>query len=131
MCTYNTEKIEITGSGKGAQGWFSLTDATVYFDHPVHAMAEHTLNIDFRNPGRGPAARVAVELTAESARALAAACPDRPLTGRLARQHAGFRNRARRRAVALVRPPVRDSRLPMSVPRVTIEVYRGSAGGMQ
>jgi len=73
MCTYNTEKIEITGSGKGEQAWFSLTDATVYFDHPVHAMAEHTLNIDFRNPGKGPAARVAVELTAESARALAAA----------------------------------------------------------
>ncbi len=73
MCTYNTEMIEINGSGKGAAGWFALTDATVYFDHPVHAMAEHTLNIDFRNPGQGPSARVAVELTAESARALAAA----------------------------------------------------------
>jgi Family of unknown function (DUF6295) len=45
----------------------------VYFDHPVHAPAEHTLNIDFRNPARGPAARVAVELTAESARELARA----------------------------------------------------------
>ena len=73
MCTYNTEKIQVAGSGKGAAGWFPLTDATVYFDHPVHALAEHTLNIDFLNPGRGPAARVAVELTAESARALAAA----------------------------------------------------------
>jgi hypothetical protein len=73
MCTYNTEKIQVTGSGKGASGWFALTDATVYFDHPVHAMADHTLNIDFLNPGRGPSARVAVELTAESARALAAA----------------------------------------------------------
>ena len=73
MCTYNTEKIEVTGSGKGASGWFALTDATVYFDHPVHAMADHTLNIDFLNPGQGPSARVAVELTAESARALAAA----------------------------------------------------------
>jgi hypothetical protein len=73
MCTYNTEKIEITGSGKGASGWFSLTDATVYFDHPVHAMAEHTLNIDFLNPAKGPSARVAVELTAESAWVLAAA----------------------------------------------------------
>jgi Family of unknown function (DUF6295) len=73
MCTYNTEKVEIVGSGKGTSGWFSLTDATVYFDHPVHAMAEHTLNIDFLNPAKGPAARVAVELTAESARALAAA----------------------------------------------------------
>jgi Family of unknown function (DUF6295) len=73
MCTYNTEKIEIAGSGKGAEGWFKLSDATVYFDHPVHAMAEHTLNIDFINPAKGPSARVAVELTAESARALAAA----------------------------------------------------------
>jgi hypothetical protein len=73
MCTYNTEKIEVVGSGKGAGGWFALTDATVYFDHPVHAMADHTLNIDFLNPAKGPAARVAVELTADSARALAAA----------------------------------------------------------
>jgi hypothetical protein len=73
MCTYQTEKIEIAGSGKGADGWFSLSGATVYFDHPVHAMAAHTLNIDFINPAKGPSARVAVELTAESARALAAA----------------------------------------------------------
>jgi len=73
MCTYTTEKVEITGSGKGAGGWFALSDATVYYDHPVHAMAEHTLNIDFRNPGKGPSARVAVELTAESARALVGA----------------------------------------------------------
>jgi hypothetical protein len=73
MCTYNTEKLDVTGSGKGATGWFAVTDATVYFDHPVHAMADHTLNIDFLNPAKGPSARVAVELTAESARALAAA----------------------------------------------------------
>lgn len=73
MCTYLTEKIGITGSGKGAAGWFALSDATVYFDHPQHASAEHTLNIDFLNPGQGPGARVAVELAAESARALARA----------------------------------------------------------
>src|SRR3954466_274067 len=70
MCTYRTEKIKISGSGKGAQGWFRLTDATVYFDHPQHAPAEHTLNIDFINPGQGPSARVAVELTEEAARDL-------------------------------------------------------------
>jgi uncharacterized protein DUF6295 len=70
MCTYLTEKIKITGSGKGASGWFGVSDASVYFDHPVHAAAEHTLNIDFLNPGRGPQARVAVELTAASAREL-------------------------------------------------------------
>jgi Family of unknown function (DUF6295) len=73
MCTYLTEKIKITGSGKGASGWFGVSDASVYFDHPVHAAAEHTLNIDFLNPGKGPSARVAVELTAESARELARA----------------------------------------------------------
>ena len=73
MCTYLTEKIEVAGSGKGAGGWFGLTEASVYFDHPVHAPAEHTLNIDFLAPERGPSARVAVELTAESARALAKA----------------------------------------------------------
>jgi hypothetical protein len=47
-----------------------VTDATVYFDHPVHAPAEHTLNIDFIDPAAGPSARVAVELTAASAREL-------------------------------------------------------------
>lgn len=73
MCTYLTEQIKVAGSGKGAGGWFGLTDASVYFDHPVHASAEHSLNIDFLNPGQGPSARVAVELTAESARALAKA----------------------------------------------------------
>jgi hypothetical protein len=73
MCTYATEKIEIAGSGKGPDGWFRVTDATVYFDHPVHAPEEHTLNIDFLNPQRGPSARVAVELNATSARALVAA----------------------------------------------------------
>jgi hypothetical protein len=70
MCTYLTEKIKISGSGKGAAGWFRLSGASVYFDHPVHAMVEHTLNIDFRNEGQGPSARVAVELTAASAREL-------------------------------------------------------------
>ena len=73
MCTYLTEKIDVSGSGKGAAGWFKLSEASVYFDHPVHAPAEHTLNIDFLNPAQGPSARVAVELTAESARALAQA----------------------------------------------------------
>jgi len=70
MCTYTTEFAEITGSGKGRDGWFKLNTATVYYDHPVHAPADHTLNIDFADPDAGPAARVAVELTAESALAL-------------------------------------------------------------
>jgi len=73
MCTYQTEKLDVEGSGKGTAGWFALSQAIVYVDHPQHAPAEHTLNIDFLNPQQGPAARVAVELTAQSARALAAA----------------------------------------------------------
>jgi hypothetical protein len=71
MCTYATIRAAADGSAKGPGGsWFHITDATVYFDHPVHAMAEHTLNIDFAAPADGPGARVAVELTASSARAL-------------------------------------------------------------
>jgi hypothetical protein len=83
MCTYRTEKIAIEGSGKGSQGWFGLSHATVYVDHPQHARYEHTVNIDFINPAHGPSARAAVELTEEAAlalvdaigRALAAAPP--------------------------------------------------------
>ena len=74
MCTYATARCAVDGSAKGPGGaWFHVTDATVYFDHPVHAMAEHTLNIDLADPAAGPGARVAVELTAESARGLVAA----------------------------------------------------------
>ncbi|MGF1424878.1 DUF6295 family protein [Kitasatospora sp. LaBMicrA B282] len=74
MCTYLTVKDQIDGSAKGPGGsWFHVSDVTVYFDHPVHAMAEHTLNIDLTDPSKGPGARVALELTADSARALVAA----------------------------------------------------------
>jgi Family of unknown function (DUF6295) len=72
VCTYDTVQTEVTGSGKGAGGWFGLTQASVYYDHPVHMQAEHTLNIDFADPEAGPSQRVAVELTAASARALVA-----------------------------------------------------------
>jgi hypothetical protein len=73
MCTYQTQTLRVSGSGKGPDGWFRLTDASVYYDHPVHAIPEHTLNIDFRRPADGPGARVAVELDPVSARALAEA----------------------------------------------------------
>jgi hypothetical protein len=71
MCTYQTMKIQADGSAKGATGWFGLTNALVYVDHAVHAPYTHTVNIDFVDPSAGPSARVAVELTEESARALA------------------------------------------------------------
>jgi hypothetical protein len=74
MCTYATSRAAVSGSAKGPNGsWFHVTAATVYFDHPVHALAEHTLNIDLTDPADGPSARVAVELTADSARALVVA----------------------------------------------------------
>lgn len=73
MCTYLTETVPVDGSGKGARGWFRLTSASVYVDHPVHAPYGHTVNIDLAAPELGPGARVAVELTEESARELAAA----------------------------------------------------------
>ena len=71
MCTYATVSTPLEGSAKGPGGrWFAVTDGVVYFDHPVHALAEHTLNIDFSAPADGPGARVAVELTATAALAL-------------------------------------------------------------
>ncbi len=73
MCTYQTEKLVVSGSGKGPDGWFSLSSATVYFDHPAHYPAEHSLNIDFLNLGDSAPSRVAVELDAASARELARA----------------------------------------------------------
>jgi hypothetical protein len=74
MCTYATVKTTLRGSAKGPEGrWFHLTDGTVYFDHPVHAMADHTLNIDLADPSKGPGQRVAIELTAASARELVTA----------------------------------------------------------
>lgn len=73
MCTYQTERVALRGSGKGATGWFSVREATVYVDHPVHAPDLHTLNVDLRNPDLGASARVALELDAPSARALARA----------------------------------------------------------
>jgi hypothetical protein len=73
MCTYQTTTLAVTGSGKGSRGWFALSDASVYLDHPVHAPATHTLNVDLLNPDAGPEFRVALELDPRSARALASA----------------------------------------------------------
>ncbi len=71
MCTYQTETLSLRGSAKTPEGWTAMTDASVYFDHPVHYPAGHALLIDVLNPSKGPSARVALELSAESARDLA------------------------------------------------------------
>ncbi len=70
MCTMIGTQIELAGCGKGAAGWFDVSQANVTFDHPFRAPVEHALNIDFVDEALGPGARVAVELSAESARAL-------------------------------------------------------------
>jgi hypothetical protein len=73
MCTNIVEKAALAGSGKGKAGWFPLSGANVSYDHPFHVDLEHALNIDFVNEDAGLDARVAVELSVDSARALAEA----------------------------------------------------------
>ena len=73
MCTMIVQQVEIEGSGKGAGGWFALRQVNVSYDHPFHAPLEHALNIDFVNETKGVAARVAVELTPDSAMKLVSA----------------------------------------------------------
>ena len=68
MCSYIVEKAALVGSAKGRNGWMKIDSANVYFDHPYHAQLDHALGIDFVNTGARE--RVAVELSAESARAL-------------------------------------------------------------
>lgn len=70
MCTTISAKLAIAGAGKGADGWFAVDHAYVGYDHPTQAPAEHAVLLDFVNEARGPAARVALELTIESARDL-------------------------------------------------------------
>jgi hypothetical protein len=72
MCTYLTSTEPVAGTGLGAHGWFPIEHAVVYFDHPQEAPVEHALCIDFRAGAEADASqRVAVELDARSARALA------------------------------------------------------------
>lgn len=70
MCTNVTRRTTVAGSAKGPAGWFAVDTAIVYYDHPFHAPDEHTLNIDLVNEADGAPARVAVELSAASAREL-------------------------------------------------------------
>ena len=70
MCTSISATSAVAGAGKGARGWFPLTQATVAFDHATHTGAEHALLLDFTNYDLGTANRVAVELDLDSARAL-------------------------------------------------------------
>src|SRR5688500_8739544 len=72
MCTMIAMKIPVTGGGKGATGWFSVSEAIVGYDHTTYMKNEHALLLDFVNPDLDPSARVAVELDIASAKALLA-----------------------------------------------------------
>ncbi len=71
MCSYIVDKVRLKGSAKGPNGWLNVDTANVFFDHPFHAPLDHALGIDFINEKDGARERVAVELSAESARQLA------------------------------------------------------------
>jgi hypothetical protein len=70
MCTMIAQQVKIDGCGKGTNGWFTLREADVSYDHPFNAPFEHALNIDFVNEAQGPGSRVAVELSVDAARSL-------------------------------------------------------------
>jgi hypothetical protein len=72
MCTYATIRTAITGSAKGpGSPWMRAAEMTIYLDHPVHALEDHTVNIDVTGANADPGVRVAMELSPESARRLA------------------------------------------------------------
>lgn len=73
MCTAIVEIARVTGSAKGRDGWFGVSHAVVTYDHPTHLQREDAVLIDLVDRARGPDARVAVELSLESARDLRAA----------------------------------------------------------
>jgi len=81
VCTWITERLTVSGHGKGVADWMPLTRANVYYDHPVSAPLDHALIIDFVNEGAGTGARVSVELSAESARELLRAIESALTTG--------------------------------------------------
>jgi hypothetical protein len=73
VCTSIVEVVRADGAGKGGDGWFDLTHSVVSYDHPHHALLEEAITIDFVNAAFGPGARVAVELTLQSAKELSGA----------------------------------------------------------
>lgn len=72
MCTSISHTSAVDGAARGPGGWFPLAQATVAYDHPAHAGAEHAVLLDFANYQLGTGARVAVEMDLGSARALLA-----------------------------------------------------------
>ena len=72
MCTMISLQTAVSGSGKGATGWFPISQANVGYDHATHSQLDHALLLDFVNPALGVGARVAVEMDIASGKALVA-----------------------------------------------------------
>lgn len=70
MCTMIAEKAAVTGFGKGTPAWIQVNQVNVSYDHPSQMSDEHALNIDFVDESQGLGARIAVELTPQSAQQL-------------------------------------------------------------
>ncbi len=73
MCTSILEIVKTDGMGKGGEGWIDLTHAVVSYDHPHHALFEDAITLDFVNQALGPGSRIALEISLEAAKDLAAA----------------------------------------------------------
>ena len=71
MCSYIVEKLSCSAAPRPGDAWRRIDTAHVYFDHPCDAPLDHALSIDFLNHSAGSRDRVAVELSADSARELA------------------------------------------------------------
>ena len=70
MCTAISATTSIKGAGKGPQGWFSITLATVGYDHATHTGAKHALLLDFANYELGTEARIGLEMDVASGKVL-------------------------------------------------------------
>lgn len=73
MCTMISQTLPVDGAAKGSPDWLPVSVVHVGFDHATGSRLDHALLLDFADPQRGPAARVAVELDLQSGRALVAA----------------------------------------------------------
>jgi hypothetical protein len=77
MCSYITKTAALKDSaGKGAAGWMEVDTARVYYDHPYYSRLDHVVGVDITCEAKGGNERIALELSAESARALVQAILD-------------------------------------------------------
>src|ERR1700674_4199060 len=127
MCTMISMQTAVSGSGKGATGWFPISLANVGYDHATHSQFDHALLLDFVNPDLGVGARVAVEMDIASGKALLT-----QLQAAIAEaERAGFtgypRPAARQRAGAWARP---GRAAPRVVPDPAPTAGRGGRRGL-